>query len=89
LDVDATLDAPDRTLASSGVVDSNQMWDPTASLYLWPRLSECGSIDDVLLNIKMGAQTKRIIAEAGRSRSELVEGDMVGQANNMFWMLLN
>jgi len=37
----------------------------------------------------MGAQIKWIIAEAGRTRPELVEGDMVGQANNMFWLLMN
>ncbi|MBC2706396.1 MAG: hypothetical protein HF977_01510 [ANME-2 cluster archaeon] len=43
----------------------------------------------MLLNIKMRAQIKRIIAGAGRSRSELVETDMVGQANNMFWLLMN
>ena len=43
----------------------------------------------MLLNIKMRAQIKGIIAEAGRSRPELVEADMVGQANNMFWMLMN
>ncbi|MBC2747481.1 MAG: hypothetical protein HF975_10870 [ANME-2 cluster archaeon] len=46
--------------------------EATASLCLWPWLSECGSIDEVLLNIKMRAQIKRIIAGAGRSRSELV-----------------
>jgi hypothetical protein len=46
--------------------------EATASLCLWPRLSECGSIDEVLLNIKMGAQIKGIIAGAGRSRAELV-----------------
>jgi len=43
----------------------------------------------VLLNIMMRAQVKGIIAETGRSRGELVEGDMVGQANNMFWLLMN
>ena len=63
--------------------------EATASLCLWPRLSECGSIDEVLLNIKMRAQIKGIIAEAGRTRPELVEADMVGQANNMFWLLMN
>ena len=47
------------------------------------------SIDEVLLNIKMRAQIKGIIAEAGRIWSELVETDMVGQANNMFWLLMN
>jgi hypothetical protein len=47
------------------------------------------SIDEVLLNIKMRAQIKGIIAEAGRTRPELVEADMVGQANNMFWLLMN
>ena len=46
------------------------------------------SIDEVLLNIKMRAQIKGIIAEAGRTRPELVEADMVGQANNMFWLLM-
>ncbi|MBC2697683.1 MAG: hypothetical protein HF975_10815 [ANME-2 cluster archaeon] len=46
--------------------------EATASLCLRPWLSECGSIDEVLLNIKMRAQIKRIIAGAGRSRSELV-----------------
>ncbi len=30
-----------------------------------------------------------MIAEAGRTRPELVEGDMLGQANNMFWLLMN
>ena len=63
--------------------------EATASLCLWPRLSECGSIDWVLLNIKMRAQIKGIIAEAGRSRPELMEDDMVGLANNMFWLLMN
>jgi len=29
------------------------------------------------------------IAEAVRTRPELVEADMVGQANNMFWLLMN
>ncbi|KAF5420534.1 MAG: hypothetical protein C5S44_08225 [Candidatus Methanocomedens sp.] len=29
------------------------------------------------------------IAEAGRIRSELVVGDIVGQANYMFWLLMN
>ncbi|MBC2701595.1 MAG: hypothetical protein HF976_09325 [ANME-2 cluster archaeon] len=43
----------------------------------------------MLLNIKMRAQIKGIIAEADRSRPELVEDDMVGQANNMFWLLVN
>jgi len=38
------------------------------------------SIDEVLLNIKMRTQIKGIIAETGRSRGELVEGDMVGPA---------
>ena len=47
------------------------------------------SIDEVLLNIKMRAQIKGIIAEAGRTRPELVEGDMVGQANNMFWLMMD
>jgi len=37
----------------------------------------------------MGALIKGIIAEAGRARPELVEGDMVGQENNMFWLLMN
>jgi len=63
--------------------------EATASLCLWPRLSECGSIDEVLLNIKMRAQIKRIIAGAGRTRPELVDGDVVGQANSMFWLLMN
>ena len=63
--------------------------EATASLCLWPRLSECGSIDEVLLNIKMRTQIKGIVAEAARNRPELVEGDMVGQANNMFWLLMN
>jgi len=63
--------------------------EATASLCLWPRLSECGSIDDVLLNIKMRAQINGIIAGAGRSRPELVEADRVGQANNIFWLLMN
>jgi len=47
------------------------------------------SIDEVLLNIKMRTQIKGIITEAGRIRPELVEADMVGQANNMFWLLMN
>ena len=47
------------------------------------------SIDELLLNIKVGAQIKWIIAEAGRTRPELLEADMVGQANNMFWLLMN
>jgi len=63
--------------------------EATASLCLWPRLSECGSIDEVLLNIKMRAQIKGMIAGAGRSRPELVEVDMVGQANNIFWLMMN
>ena len=63
--------------------------EATAGLCFCPWLSECGSIDEVLLNIKMRAQIKGIIAEAGRSRPELVEGNMVGQANNMFWLMTN
>ena len=63
--------------------------EATASLCFWPRLSECRSIDEVLLNIKLRAQIKVIIAGAGRSRPEWVEADMVGQANNMFWLLMN
>ncbi len=43
----------------------------------------------MLLNIKMRAQIKGIIAWAGRSRPEQVEADRVGQANNMFWLLMN
>ncbi len=43
----------------------------------------------MLLNIKMRTQIKGIVAEAARNRPELVEGDMVGQANNMFWLLMN
>jgi len=46
--------------------------EATASLCLWPRLSEWGSIDEVLLNFKMRAQIKWIIAEAGRTRPKLV-----------------
>jgi hypothetical protein len=38
----------------------------------------------VLLNIKMRAQMKGMIAGAGRSRPEYVEGEVVGQANNIF-----
>jgi hypothetical protein len=63
--------------------------EATASLCLRHRLSECGSIDELLLNIKRRAQAKGIIGEAGRSRPELVEVDMVGQASNMFWLLVN
>jgi len=47
------------------------------------------SVDEVLLNIKMRAQIKGLIAEAGRTRPELLEADKVGQANNMFWLLMN
>ena len=47
------------------------------------------SVDEVLLNLKMRARIKQIIAESGRERPELVEADMVGQANNMFWLLMN
>ncbi|MCL7414985.1 MAG: type II/IV secretion system ATPase subunit [ANME-2 cluster archaeon] len=47
------------------------------------------SIDEVLLNIRMRAQIKGVIAEAGRTRPELVEAGRVGQANNMFWLLMN
>jgi len=47
------------------------------------------SIDEVLLNIKMRAQIKGIITEAVRTRPELVEADMLRQANNMFWLLMN
>lgn len=43
----------------------------------------------MLLNIKMRAQVKGIITGAVRTRPELVEADMVGQANNMFWLLMN
>ena len=43
----------------------------------------------MLLNIKMRAQINGIIAGAGRSRPELVEADRVGQANNIFWLLMN
>ena len=50
--------------------------EATASLCLWPRISECKSIDGVLPNIKMRAQIKGIIAGAGWSRPELVEADM-------------
>jgi hypothetical protein len=38
---------------------------------------------------RMRAQIMGMIAEAGRTRPEQVEGDMVGQANNMFWLLMN
>ncbi len=47
------------------------------------------SIDEVLLNIKMRANIKGTIAKAGENRPELVEADAVGQANNMFWLLVN
>jgi len=47
------------------------------------------SIDEVLLNIKMRANIKGAIAKAGEDRPELVEADAVGQANNMFWLLVN
>ncbi|MBC2700812.1 MAG: type II/IV secretion system ATPase subunit [ANME-2 cluster archaeon] len=47
------------------------------------------SIDKVLLNIKMRANIKGTIAKAGENRPELVEADAVGQANNMFWLLVN
>jgi len=47
------------------------------------------SIDEVLLNIKMRANIKGVIAKAGENRPELVEADAVGQANNMFWLLVN
>lgn len=47
------------------------------------------SVDEVLLNIRMRAKIKETIAEAGRQRPELVEADAVGQANNMFWLLMN
>ena len=30
-----------------------------------------------------------MIAETGRTRPKLVGADMVGQANNMFWLLMN
>jgi flagellar protein FlaI len=46
------------------------------------------NVDDVLQNIKMRTKIKEIIAQAGRVRPELVEADMVGQANNMFWLLM-
>ena len=48
----------------------NGRLEATASLCLWPRLSECGCIDEVLLNIKMRAQIKGIIAGAGRTMPE-------------------
>jgi hypothetical protein len=38
---------------------------------------------------RMRAQIMGMIAEAGRTRPELVEGDMIGQVNNMFWLLMN
>jgi len=78
-------------VGSSSTIISGSMdnMEATASLCLWPRLSRCRSIDEVLLNIKMRAQIKGIIAEAGRMRPELVQADMVGQANNMFWLLMN
>jgi len=63
--------------------------EATASLCIWPQLSEFKSIDGVLLNIKMRAQIKGIIAKAGRTRPELLEGDMVGQANYIFWLMMN
>jgi len=50
----------------------NGRLEATASLCFWPRLSGCGSIDEVLLNIRMRAQIKGIIAGADRSRPELV-----------------
>jgi len=43
----------------------------------------------VSIDEKMRAQIKGIIAEAVRTRPELVEGGMVGQANNIFWLLMN
>ena len=78
-------------VGSSSTIISGSMdnMEATASLCLWPRLSECGSIDEVLLNIKMRAQIKGMIAEAGRTRGELVEFDMMGQVNYMFWLLMN
>ncbi len=81
-------------LPGSGFVQQNNTrfhdsMKATASLCLWPRLSEYGSIDEVLLNIKMRAQIKGIISEAGRTRPELVDGDVVGQANIMFWLIMN
>ena len=56
-------------VGSSSTIISGSMdnMEATASLCLWPRLSECGSIDEVLLNIKMRAQINGIIAEAGRT----------------------
>ncbi|MBW6516903.1 MAG: hypothetical protein K0A89_00145 [ANME-2 cluster archaeon] len=45
--------------------------------------------DEVLLKIKVMAQIKGMIADAGRTRGELVEADRVGQANNMFWLPMN
>ena len=43
----------------------------------------------MLLNIKLRAQIKEIIVEVGRTRPELVEADIVGQANNMFRLMKN
>jgi len=65
----------------SGSIDNIEA---TVSLCFWPRLSECWCINEVLLNIKLRAQIKGMIAEAGRSRAELV-----GHANNMFWLIMN
>jgi len=83
------LSCPVVGSSSTIIPGSMDNMEATASLCLWPLLSECGSIDKVLLNIKMRAQIKGIIAEAVRTRPELVEADMVGQANNMFWLLMN
>jgi flagellar protein FlaI len=47
------------------------------------------SIEEVLLNIKIRAEIKEVIAKAGENRPELVEADAVGKANNMFWLLVN
>jgi len=42
--------------SSTIIPDSMDNMEATASLCLYPRLSECGSIDEVLLNIKMRTQ---------------------------------
>ncbi len=76
--------------ASNDMIEPADLLDMGQSELIGKIASKWGvSVDEVLLNLKMRARIKQIIAESGRERPELVEADMVGQANNMFWLLMN
>ncbi|MFV9630275.1 MAG: ATPase, T2SS/T4P/T4SS family [Methanosarcinales archaeon] len=79
-----------RFNASNDMIEPADLLDMGQSELIGKIASKWGvSVDEVLLNLKMRARIKQIIAESGRERPELVEADMVGQANNMFWLLMN